>query len=104
MLKVVLQSKELAIAEDCPGTELNDQPSEIVEKNYLGHTIGAGGDVIDRAIAKIRSGWNKFRDLVPWLASRSLPSGTKVSLYSACERSVKLYGSEIWTVKEQDVI
>lgn len=75
-----------------------------MKKNYLGHTIGAGGDVIDRAIAKIRSGWNKFRDLVPWLASRNLPSGAKVSLYSACERSVMLYKSERWRVKEEDVI
>ena len=75
-----------------------------MKKNYLGHTIGAGGDVTDRAIAKIRSGWNKFRDLVPWLASGNLPSGAKVSLYSACERSVMLYRSERWRVKEEDVI
>ena len=52
----------------------------------------------------IRHGWCKFRYLVPLLASRGFPLWAKDRLYSACVRSVMLYGSETWPVKEEDVI
>ena len=55
-------------------------------------------------ITKIRSGWSKFRDLIPLLANRALPLGAKGRLYSACVRSIMLFGSEAWLVKVEDVI
>ena len=68
---------------------------EIVEKLcYLGDTIGDRRGVLASVIRKIRSGWCKFRDLVPLLASTSLPLGAKDRLYSACAHSVMLYGRE----------
>ena len=68
---------------------------EIVEKLcYLGDTIGDRRGVLASVIRKIRSGWCKFRDLVPLLASTSLPLGAKDRLYSACVHSVMLYGRE----------
>lgn len=66
-------------------------------------TIGFGGSVFDSVIIRI-SGWSKFRDLVPLLASRGLPLRAKVRLYSACVGSIRLYGSETWLVKKDDVI
>ena len=42
----------------------------------------------------IRHGWCKFRYLVPLLASRGFPLWAKD----------RLYGSETWPVKEEDVI
>ena len=48
--------------------------------------------------------WCNFRDLVPLLASRALPLGAKSRLYSTCLCSIMLYGSEIWPVKEEDMI
>ena len=63
------------------------------------------GNAFDSVITKIRSGWRKFRDFVPFLASRGLPLGAKgrlntLHLYVA----LMLYGSETWPVKEEDVI
>ena len=41
---------------------------------------------------------------MPLLACRGLPLGTKCRFYYACVRSVMLYDSETWPVKEEDVI
>ena len=57
---------------------------------------------MDSVITKIRSGWSKFRDLVPLLASEGLPLVAKV--YFASVHGVMLYGSEVWTVKEKYMI
>ena len=39
---------------------------------YLGDTVEARGGAFDSVIARIRSGWNKFKDLVPVLANSDL--------------------------------
>ena len=80
------------------------RPLEVVDKFcYLGDTIGARGGAEDSITARIRSGWNKFRDLVPLLASKGLSLAAKGRLYQACVRSVMLYASETWPVKEEDL-
>ena len=71
---------------------------------YLGDTTGAIGGAFDNALTRIRSGWCKLKDLVLLLASRYLALGAKGRLYSACVRSVMLYGNVTWPVKEKDVI
>ena len=43
---------------------------------------------------KSRSGWSKFRELVPLLVVRVLPFGLNSKLYFACGRNIILYGSE----------
>ena len=53
--------------------------------------------------ARIKSGWNKFRELLPLLASRGLPLISKGKIFQACVRSVMLYSSETWPVKEEDI-
>ena len=70
----------------------------------LGDIIGARGGAFDSVITSISSGWFKFKDLVSMLASRGLSLGAKGRLYSACVRSLVLYGSETWPVKEEDQI
>ena len=54
-------------------------------------------------IARVRSGWSKFRELLPLLASRALPLSTKGRVYQACVRSVMMYGSETWPVRAEDM-
>ena len=50
---------------------------ECVDKLYcLGDMIGAGGGVEAAVIARIRSGWRNFRELLPILTSR----GTSLQL------------------------
>ena len=53
---------------------------------YYGDIIGARGGKIDSVITRIRSGWSKFRDLVPLLTSR----GFKGRLFSVCVCSLVL--------------
>ena len=83
----------------CGGEKL-----EVVDRFcYLGDTIGSRGGAVDSITARIRSGWNKFRDLVPLLASKGLSLAVKGRLYQACVRSVMLYASETWPLKEEDL-
>ena len=49
---------------------------------HFGYTIGTRGGVFDSVITNIRSGWSKFRVLVPFLASKGFLLGTKYRLYS----------------------
>ena len=39
-------------------------------KVYLGNTLGARGSTVNSVITKVRSGWSKFRNLVPLLTSK----------------------------------
>ena len=64
--------------------------------------IGAGGGVEAAVIARIRSGWRKFRELLPRLTSKGTSLRLKGKLYAACIRSVMLYGSETWVIKKED--
>ena len=82
------------ISENSAGIELSDQSLKIVEKFYLDDTIGVRGGAFNSVITRIRNEWCKFRDLVTLLATRGLPLGEKGRLYSACARSVMLYGTE----------
>ena len=65
---------------------LDGQATEVVQKFcYLGDTIEAQGGARAGVIARVKSGWSKFRELLPFLTSRALPllSGRK-SLSGAC--------------------
>ena len=61
-------NQEIDIAEVYPDIKLNSQFPEIVEKFYLGDTIVAREGALG-------TGWCKFRDLAPLMASRGLPFG-----------------------------
>ena len=70
---------------------------------YLGDILSAGGGAEASTIARVRSGWKKFRELLPLLTSRVFSHKVKGKLYSACVRSVMLYASETWPLKEEDI-
>ena len=68
---------EESLVVNCDGQSL-----DIVEKFcYLGDTIGARGGVEDSVTARIKSGLNKFRELLPLLASRGLPLISKGKVF-----------------------
>ena len=78
---------------------------EVVDKFcYLGDTICASGGARESSVARTRSGWKKFRELLPILTSRVLSMTTKGKIHESCVRSVMLYGSETWGVKEEDLV
>ena len=82
--------------------ELADVSLKSVEEFcYLGDIISAGGGTEASSIARLKSGWKKFRELLPLLTLRGLSHLTKDKLYASCVRSVMLYGSETWAVKAE---
>ena len=84
--------------------ELDGVQYEVVDKFcYLGDMLSARGGAEASTITRIRSGWKKFRELLPLLTGRVFSHKTKGRLYSACVRSVMLYGSETWPLKEDDI-
>jgi len=65
---------------------------ELVDKFcYLGDMLSVDGDADAAVEARIRLGWNKFRQLVPLLTNIMIMRGR---LYSSCVRSSMLHGSE----------
>ena len=60
-----------------------------------------GKVLLSSVITRIRSGWSKFRDLVPLLATGGFSLGAN-DRYSTCVSNVMLYGTETWPVKEQN--
>ncbi|KAK3882948.1 hypothetical protein Pcinc_012702 [Petrolisthes cinctipes] len=92
----------MAVADDSDIEKvyLDGEAIEVVEKFcYLGDTIGAQGGTGAGVMARVRRGWSKFRELLPLLTSRALPLLTKGRVYQACVRSVMMYGSETWPVR-----
>ena len=62
---------------------------------YLGDTLG-GADLA--ATARIRNGWMKFREILPFLTSKAPPLEMKGRVYASCVRSSMTYGSETRTL------
>ena len=82
--------------------ELDGAEYEVVQQFcYLGDMLASGGGAAAASIARVRSGWKKFRELLPILTSRGFSHRVKGKLYAACVRSVMLYGSETWPIKEE---
>ena len=61
------------------------------------------GDADAAVEARIRIGWNKFRQLVPLLTNKDV-SLMRGRLYSSCVRSSMLHGSETWPVRKENVV
>ena len=78
---------------------------EVVDKFcYLSDMLSVDGDVDAAVEARIRIGWNKFRQLVPLLTNRDISLIRRGRLYSSCVRSSMLHGSESWPVKKENEV
>ena len=69
---------------------------------YLGDMLDACGGAESSTITRIRSGWKKFRELLPLLTTKATSLKIRGEIYATCVRSVMLYGSETWPVKVED--
>jgi len=68
---------------------------EVVDKFcYLDDMLSVDGDADAAVEARIRIGWNKFRQLVPLLSSRHISLIRRGRLCSSCVRSSMLHRSE----------
>ena len=78
---------------------------ELVDKFcYLGDMLSVDGDTDAAVEARIRIGWNKFRQLVPLLTNKDMSLIMTGRLYSSCMRSSMLHGSETWPVRKENVV
>ena len=59
-----------------------------------GDTLDGDGGADLAATARIRNGWMKFRELLPFLTSKAPPLEMKGRVYASCVRSSMTYGSE----------
>jgi len=66
--------------------------------------LSVGGDADAAVEARIRIGWNKFRQLVPLLTNKDVSLIMRGRLYSSCERSSMLHGSETWPVRKENEV
>ena len=76
---------------------------EVVDKFcYLGDMLDAGGGAESSTVTRVRSGWKKFRELLPMLTTKVISLKVEGELYAAYVRSVMLYGSETWPIKVEE--
>jgi len=62
---------------------------ELVDKFcYLGDMLSSDGDTDAAVEARIRIGWNKFRQLVTLLTNKDVSLVIRGKLYSSCVRSL----------------
>ena len=71
---------------------------------YLGDMLSVDGDADAGVEGRIRSGWNKFRQLVPLLINRDMSLIRRWRLYSSCVRSSMLHRSETWPVRKENEV
>jgi hypothetical protein len=92
-------------AEDVKAVELTQGINvEVVHKFcYLGDMIGSGGGAEEAVRARVRCAWGKFNQLNPMIGVRGASLKVKGRIYATYVRSVMIYGSETWPVKENDV-
>ena len=78
---------------------------EVVDKFcYLGDMLSVDGDADAAVEARIQTGWNKFRQLVPLLTNRDISLIRRGRLYSSCVWSSILHGSETWPVRKENEV
>ena len=78
---------------------------ELVDKfRYLGDMLSVDGDADAAVEARIRIGWNKFRQLILLLANKDVSLIMRGRLYSSCVRSSMLHGSETWSLRKENVV
>ena len=66
--------------------------------------LSVDGDADAAVEARIRIGWNKFRQLVPLQTNKDVSLIMRGRLYSSCVRSSMLHGSKTWPVKKENVV
>jgi len=58
---------------------------------YLGDMLSVNGDADAAVKTRIRTGWNKFRQLVPMLTNKDTPLTVKKRLCSSCVQSTMFH-------------
>ena len=68
----------------------------------MGDRIAVEVGIEPAVVARIRSGWNRFRQLASFLTAKDIPLLDRGRVYNACIRSCMLYGSETWAMSRDN--
>jgi len=71
---------------------------------HLGDTLIVDGDAHAAVETRIRSGWNKFRQLVPLLNNKDISLIVRGRLHSRCMRSSILHGNETRPIRKESEV
>ena len=71
---------------------------------YLGDMVSVDGDADAAVEGRIRTEWNKFRQLVPLVTNRDISLIRRKRLYSSCVQNSMLHGSETWPVRKENEV
>ena len=78
---------------------------DVVDKFcYIDDMLSVDGDADAAVEARIRIGWNKFRQLVPLLTNSDMSLIRRRRLYSSCAQSSMLHGSETWPARKENEV
>ena len=80
-----------------------DQVDFVKSVCYLGDRLNASGESEVAITARTRIGWIKFRECGELLYGRKFWLKIKRRIYQSCVRSVMLYGSETWCLRENEM-
>jgi len=70
--------------------------------NKFCYMLSVNGDADAAVEARIRAGWNKFKQLVPLHTNKDVSLIMRGRLYSSCVRNRMLHGSETWPVRKEN--
>ena len=84
---------------------LGPAESEMVEEVesfcYLGSMVDREGGVERAVRSRVATAWTKWREISGLLGNRRIPLKNRVHIYTACIRSVLLYGAESWPLTQR---
>ena len=66
--------------------------------------LSVDADADAAVAARIRIGWNKFRQVVSLLTNKDVSLIMRGRLYSSCVQSSMLHGSETWPIRKENVV
>jgi hypothetical protein len=82
--------------------EVDGQEYEVVNNFcYLGDMLDSPGGAELAIATRIRCGWNKYREMAPFLTSKAASLKMKGRVYAVCVRSCLLYASETWPMTKE---
>ena len=70
---------------------------------YLGDMLSAAGGCELSTTTCVKTGWKKFKDLLPVLSSCHLSFKTHGHVYSSCVQSAMLHASETWPLAKPNL-
>jgi len=94
-----------AIETECTSIDIGVNANlELVHKFcYLVDMLSVDGETDAAVDTRIGIGWNKFRQLVPFLTNKDSEK-VRGRLYRSCVQSSMLHGSETWPVRKENKV